>query len=173
MEAPHHGTQMDTPVEPDGRITALGNQLIGIHLALREELEQLREDADAWLEGRGARPRELRAHCLAFCTALTRHHTGEDGGAFPALARQHPELRPVIEELEHDHQTVTEILRAVEDLVADEAAVDPARVRAELEGLTALLESHFAYEEKRLVAALNALPAGAGDAESLLGTPGT
>ncbi|MER7660012.1 hemerythrin domain-containing protein [Streptomyces sp. NPDC096193] len=142
-----------------------------MHLALREELEQLREDADAWLDGRGERPRELRAHCLAFCSALIRHHTGEDGGAFPALARQHPELRPVIEELEHDHQAVTEILRAVENLVADETALDPARVRVELEGLTALLESHFVYEEKRLVAALNALPAAAGGAVSLLGRP--
>lgn len=59
----------------------------------------------------------------------------------------------------------------MENLVADETALDPARVRVELEGLTALLESHFVYEEKRLVAALNALPAAAGGAVSLLGRP--
>jgi hypothetical protein len=47
MEAPHHGTAMDTPIKPDGRIAALGNQLIGIHLSLREELARLREDAEA------------------------------------------------------------------------------------------------------------------------------
>jgi hypothetical protein len=50
--------------------------------------------------------------------------------------------------------------------VFDEVRAVPARgpperrrVRAELDGLAALLESHFGYEEKRLVSALNALEA--------------
>lgn len=45
---------------------------------------------------------------------------------------------------------------------------DPIRVRTELDSLAALLESHFGYEEKKLVAALNALGADAGTAENLL-----
>jgi hypothetical protein len=58
---------------------------------------------------------------------------------------------------------VTGILRRLEELLGGldaEADPDPAqaqRVRAELDGLTALLESHFVYEEKRIVAALNSL----------------
>jgi hypothetical protein len=48
-------------------------------------------------------------------------------------------------------------------------AAEANRVRGELGGLTAILESHFAFEERRIVAALNALPAEAGTAESLLG----
>ncbi|GAA3090362.1 hypothetical protein GCM10017600_46320 [Streptosporangium carneum] len=161
MEAPNHGTTMETPTEPGGRLAAFGNQLIEVHLWLREELARLREDVDAFLDGHDGRPRELRAHCLAFCSALTRHHTGEDAGAFPVLAERYPELRPVIEELVHDHQTVTGILRSLEDLLDGlEAGPGPAearRVRAELDGLTALLESHFVYEEKKIVDALNAL----------------
>ncbi|WP_271219613.1 hemerythrin domain-containing protein [Streptosporangium carneum] len=152
---------METPTEPGGRLAAFGNQLIEVHLWLREELARLREDVDAFLDGHDGRPRELRAHCLAFCSALTRHHTGEDAGAFPVLAERYPELRPVIEELVHDHQTVTGILRSLEDLLDGlEAGPGPAearRVRAELDGLTALLESHFVYEEKKIVDALNAL----------------
>jgi hypothetical protein len=74
---------MDTPIEPDGRIAALGNQLIDIHLSLREELARLREDAGAWLDGRAERPRELLAHCLAFCSAVSRHHTGGSRRAAP------------------------------------------------------------------------------------------
>ncbi len=53
------------------RLAAFGNQLIEIHIWLREELALLREDVDAYLDGRGGRPRELRAHCLTFCSALT------------------------------------------------------------------------------------------------------
>jgi hypothetical protein len=73
---------------PDGRLIAFGNQLIVIHLRLREELERLRRDADAYLDGHGERLPDLRTHCLAFCSALTRHHTGEDGGAFVVLAER-------------------------------------------------------------------------------------
>ncbi|MFJ2030705.1 hemerythrin domain-containing protein [Streptosporangium sp. NPDC087985] len=154
---------MEIPTEPDGRLTAFGNQLIEVHIWLREELTLLRENVDSYLDGRGERPRELRAHCLTFCSALSRHHTGEDNGVFPALAGHFPELRPVLQELERDHHVVTGILRSLEELLAGlETDPDPAearRVRAELDGLAALLESHFVYEEKQLVAALNSLSA--------------
>ncbi|NYF54390.1 hemerythrin domain-containing protein [Micromonospora purpureochromogenes] len=148
--------------EPSDRLTALGNQLIEIHLWLREELAALRAGLDS---PTGAR--DLRAHCLTFCSALTRHHTGEDGGAFRVLAEQAPQLRPVLDELAADHEVVAAVLRRVEELAADPAGVDG--VRAELDGLSALLESHFVYEEKKLVAALNAVRDGT--TEELLGVP--
>ncbi|GII58710.1 hypothetical protein Pth03_70990 [Planotetraspora thailandica] len=159
MEAPEHGITMDTPVEPDGRLRAFGNQLIEVHMWLREELDRLRANVDSHLDG-GERTRNLRAHCLTFCSALDRHHNGEDGVAFPTLAEQFPQLRPVLEELERDHRLVAEMLRRLEDLAdrfgtGDRAATKDTR--NELEGLAALLESHFTYEEKRVVAALNSL----------------
>jgi hypothetical protein len=141
---------------PEGRLRAFGNQLIEVHLWLREELAALREDA-ARLGG-GARPRELRAHCLAFCSAVTRHHTGEDGGAFPELAERFPELRPVLDELRRDHLLVEDALRSLETLLDDpERQADPVTVQREIDSLAALMETHFVYEEKRLVSALNAL----------------
>jgi hypothetical protein len=146
---------MDPSAWPDGRITALGNQLVDIHIRLREELERLRD-------GHRARPRDLRTHCLAFCSALRRHHGAEDGGAFPALAARFPALRPVLDELERDHRLVADSLRRVEEL-------PEAGFEAELDTLAALLETHFTYEERRLVAALNALDARAGTVEELLG----
>ncbi|GAB3374186.1 hypothetical protein GCM10027452_32160 [Micromonospora halotolerans] len=45
-------------------------------------------------------------------------------------------------------------------------AADGRTVRAELDGLAALLESHFSYEERKLAAALNRL---GGDPVELLG----
>jgi hypothetical protein len=136
-----------------GRLVSYGRQLVDIHLALREELASLRE---------GGAARDLRTHCLAFCATLTRHHTGEDRGAFVVLAERYPALRPVIEELVRDHEAVADILRRVADL-------NGADLQMELDGLAAILESHFAYEERKLTAALNTLdPASDGD---LLGPP--
>ncbi len=156
MEAPVQGTTLTTS---HGRLVAFGNQLIDVHIWLREELAALREDIDAYLAG-GARPRELRAHCLAFCSALNRHHTGEDDGAFPELARRFPELRPVLEELRRDHRLVEDSLRRLQALAGRlDRATDPAEVRRELDSLAALMETHFVYEEKRIVSALNALDA--------------
>ncbi|MFR9778210.1 hemerythrin domain-containing protein [Micromonospora sp. MS34] len=142
---------------PGGRLTALGTQLIEIHDWLREELARLRAGLDS--PGGGGLTRELRAHCVGFCTALDRHHTGEDGGAFRVLADQAPELRPVLAELREDHEVVASILTRIEALLAE--AADGRSVRAELNGLAALLESHFTYEERKLVAALNRLAGGA------------
>ncbi|MCW3841405.1 hemerythrin domain-containing protein [Micromonospora yasonensis] len=144
------------------RLTALGTQLIEIHDWLREELARLRAGLDT--PGGAGLTRELRAHCVGFCAALDRHHTGEDGGAFRVLADQAPELRPVLAELSADHQVVADILHRVESLLA--AATNARQVRAELDGLAGLLESHFTYEERKLVAALNRL---AGDTVELLG----
>jgi hypothetical protein len=77
-------------MESPTRIAAFGNQLVQVHIWLREELARLREDVDSYLDGSGERPRDLRAHCLAFCSALTRHHSGEDGGAFPPSPSSSP-----------------------------------------------------------------------------------
>ncbi|MFH8259053.1 hemerythrin domain-containing protein [Streptomyces roseolus] len=122
----------------------VGNQLVHAYLWPREELAALRSGLGGHLSGGGGRSRELRAHCLAFCSAPTRHHTAEDGGVFPALAEAHPELRPALDELVHDHRQVGELL---------------SRFQTLLDCLIALAESHFTFEEKKLVAALDGLSA--------------
>lgn len=157
-----HGTNVHPTDSPAGRLAAVGNQMIEIHLWLSAELARLQASLDT-------PSRDLRAHCLTFCAALGRHHTGEDAGAFQLLAEEAPELRPVIQNLITDHEVVAGILERVEALLGGDAAVPVAQVRAELAGLAALLESHFRYEEKRLVTALNALTGRPGTTEELLG----
>jgi hemerythrin-like domain-containing protein len=166
MEAPDLRTTMTPSPSRDDRLMSFGTQLIDMHAWLREELLLLREDVDSYLDGHGTRPRDLLAHCLTFCSALTEHHTGEDSGAFPVLAADVPELAPVLAKLTQDHHVVTTILHNLENLVDRcTATPDPAearRLRAELEGLAAVLETHFTYEEKQLVTALNSLTTRAG-----------
>ena len=128
------------------RLQGFGNQLIEYHQRLREQLDVLREGAEP--DGK-----DLITHCLSFCGALTRHHTGEDNGAFPALAAEYPELRPVLEELGRDHVLIAAAVRRLEKL----ADLDPAQRQTELDTVAALVETHFTYEERKLVDAMNAL----------------
>ena len=146
MEAPEHRTTLEAP---GGRLAAFGNQLIEVHLWLREELAALREDTDANFAGR-ARPRDLRAHCLTFCSALSRHHTGEDDGAFPKLAEQFPGLRPVLEELRSDHRLVEDSLQRLQALLDGPGQeMDRVVVRSELDSLAALMESTSSTKRSR------------------------
>jgi hemerythrin-like domain-containing protein len=75
--------------------------------------------------------------------------------------------------LEEDHQLVRSILQELERLLTTMSDVPDAseakRVRGELDGLTAILESHFIFEENRIVTALNELTPDSGTTESLLG----
>jgi hemerythrin-like domain-containing protein len=134
------------------RLEAFGNQLVQFHVYLRELLEDLRDEVEA---GGAVSPsgRDLRAHCLSFCQAITSHHTGEDDGAFPVLAEQYPELRPVLAELKRDHYLVASALRRIELL----NQIDPSAQAQELATVAALLETHFTYEERKLLTAFNAL----------------
>jgi hemerythrin-like domain-containing protein len=140
------------------RLAAFGNQLVEAHIRLREELDRIRT-------GDIGPGRDLRTHCLTFCATLTRHHEAEDAGAFPVLAREHPELAPVLDELRRDHVLVADSMRRLADLL-DGDNRDEA-VRTELASLAALLETHLVYEEKKIVAALNALRPGPADAAVL------
>ncbi|WP_448641831.1 hemerythrin domain-containing protein [Geodermatophilus sp. URMC 63] len=149
------------------RPAALGAELRRIHDGLRADLRALRVAAAS-----GAPPdvrRRLPAHCLAFCAALTAHHTGEDAGAFPALAERFPELAPVLEKTAEDHGWITGILARVEELAGELAAAGTSpRLAVELDGLAAIVESHFSFEERRIADALDRLP---GTAAELLGAP--
>lgn len=136
------------------RLLAFGNQLIETHDRLRGMLSDIRE-------GRLPRP-DLRTHCLTFCATLTDHHEAEDEAAFPVLARAHPELAPVLDELSRDHVLIADAMTRVQALLtsSEDATV-------ELAGLAALLETHLVYEEKKLVAILNAARPDPGDAARL------
>ncbi|PSL57496.1 hemerythrin HHE cation binding domain-containing protein [Saccharothrix carnea] len=127
---------------------AFGNQLVQAHIALRERLESLR---DGLVDG--AEVADLRSHCLSFCAAVQRHHVAEDDGVFPVLAREHPELRSVLDELGRDHRIVSDALRALGESVD----ADPVAFRREVDSVAALLETHFTYEERKIADVLSAL----------------
>ena len=141
------------PHSPDpARTTALGDELLRIHDTLRAELRRLQD---------GVRDpgRPLAVRCLAFCAALTGHHTGEDAGAFPALVDRFPELAPLLAGMAEDHHLISPIVARIEEVAA---SGDPA-LAGELDGLAAIMESHFSFEERRIRNALDSLDGPAGE----------
>jgi hypothetical protein len=138
------------------RVLALGQELVRVHDGLREELARVRDAVRA-----GERPEvgaSLLAHCTAFCSALTEHHRGEDEHVFPVLARRFPELAPVIGKLAEDHELIAGIPARVQEVgIALGGGADGDRLLGELDGLAAILESHFSFEERRIAGALNEL----------------
>ena len=141
---------MDVPTD---RSAALGQQLVRTHDRLRATLDDLRDVAAGDTTSTPV-VADLQAHCLAFCAAVTRHHTTEDAVGFPALARERPDLAEVLAELTHDHGLIAGVLQRVADLASDPASLPGAA--GELDGLAAVLDSHFRWEERRLVEALDA-----------------
>lgn len=154
------------PVPGAERVKGMGDWIAEVHDWLRGELKSLREQADRLVEGSAEKiertapdlGRQMRAHCLDFCGALTKHHGGEDMAVFPALAKQFPALAPALAQLGAEHQSVARAQQAIRELVDGfvPGESDPTRLREELERLADLLERHFTYEEETIVTALNA-----------------
>jgi hemerythrin HHE cation binding domain-containing protein len=137
---------------PD-RAAAWSRQLAQAHSDLRQRLRVLRSGLGGAPAGDG-----LREHCQAFCSALSAHHAGEDGGMFAELLRVRPDLAGAVRKLTEDHQLISGILARVEGLAAEAATASPQRQQAidrELGGLAAIMESHFGYEERAIGAALD------------------
>ena len=125
-----------------------------MHGRLREALQITRE---AVAEGRGseAASRDLLLFCHGFCTALDGHHRAEDRELFPAIAEQHPQLRATLRYLQQDHSMMAHLIAELVESV--QRADSPAQLDRHLEGIAAIMESHFRYEERQLLTVLEDL----------------
>jgi hypothetical protein len=103
---------------------------------------------------------QLRVNCLQACGFVHLHHRGEDAMLFPSVRKAAPELSPVVDKLEADHRTVSDLLDEVEaatDAASGSAADQRGRRRlAEaLDRLSDHLFEHLTYEEKVLAPVIN------------------
>ncbi|MDA0632678.1 hemerythrin domain-containing protein [Nonomuraea sp. MCN248] len=136
------------------RLIAWSHELRRVHTRLREALLVTRTALDDGVAGENA-TRDLLLYCHGFCTALDGHHQGEDRKLFPAIEAAHPHLAPVLRSLRQDHSMIAHLVTGLR------AAVERSATRAELdrhlEGIEAIMESHFRYEERQLLAVLETL----------------
>lgn len=136
------------------RLVAWGREVRAVHDRLRGAL---RLSQHAVAEGRElpAPGRDLLLFCHGFCAALDGHHRGEDALLFPAVEAAHPELSGQLRKLEQDHAMIGTLLAGLQSAVSREAP--PAVLGQHLEGLAAIMESHFGFEERTLVTILDRL----------------
>ncbi|MET8499357.1 hemerythrin domain-containing protein [Streptomyces microflavus] len=146
------------------RLVAWSQELRRVHHRLREALDVTRTALDEGVPGESA-TRELLLYCHGFCAALDSHHQGEDRTLFPAIAAAHPELRPVLRSLEQDHSMIAHLLGGLRAAV--DRAASPEELDRHLEGIAALMENHFRYEERQLLAVLETLELTAAPGEVL------
>lgn len=150
--------------DEQNRLIAWNRELTAAHQRLRQALRVARDALEAG--DAGAARADLLLYCHGFCAALSGHHRGEDAALFPELSARHPELRPVIAKLAADHEMIAALLAQFGDALT--AAALPGELARHLDGLSAIMESHFRYEERQLLDALAALDLQA-DPHALLG----
>ena len=135
-----------------------------VHARLREALRVTREAVDRG-QSAEAPARELLLFCHGFCSALDAHHTGEDRTLFPAIEAAHPDLAPVLRTLQQDHSMIGHLLGGLEAAVRSRSS--PEVLARHLEGIAAIMESHFRYEERQLLTVLEGLALDADPGEAL------
>jgi hemerythrin-like domain-containing protein len=136
------------------RLVAWSTELRAVHVRLREALDVTRAAVRAGRVDERA-SRDLLLFCHGFCAALDRHHRGEDRALFPALEAAHPHLVPVLRSLEQDHSSIARLLQELRAAVEHRAA--PTELDQHLDGVAALLDNHFRYEERALLVLLDDL----------------
>jgi hemerythrin-like domain-containing protein len=146
------------------RLVAWNRELATAHQRLRRALRLAQSALDAG-DAVSARA-DLMLYCHGFCTALSGHHVSEDVALFPELSGRHPALRPAIVKLEQDHEMIASLLVQFDHALTSSAA--PSELSLQLAGLSAIMESHFRYEERQLLDTLTTLDLVA-DPHALLG----
>lgn len=128
-----------------------------VHGRLRRALELAREAIDSGAET-GAIAADLLIYCHGFCAALDGHHRSEDAGLFPQIAASCPDLAPVLAKLSQDHSMMAHLIGGLEKALTSGA--DGDTLHGHLDGIGAIMESHFRYEERELLTVLDELPLG-------------
>lgn len=134
------------------RVRAWGREMREVHRRLREALvltrEAIEDDADV-----DPLERTPLLHCWGFCAALSSHHAGEDRALFPRLVERHPDLAPVVRQLRQDHSMIEHLIGGLRRALDDGAST--AEKLRHLDGVEAVMESHFRFEERRLLDVLD------------------
>jgi hemerythrin-like domain-containing protein len=150
------------------RVVAWGHEMRDVHRRLVDALDIARVAVEE-----GGRPEsaaaDLQVFCYGFCGALAGHHRSEDATLFPLLLARHPDVASTVHQLMQDHSMISHLIQGLEHALHTEA--DRATLLRHLDGIEAIMESHFRYEERQLVDLLDQLPVGELDRAALFGPP--
>ncbi len=136
------------------RLMAWSTELRRVHQRLRDALAVAQEAVSDGGPSDDA-TRDLLLYCHGFCTALDGHHRGEDRVLFPAIEAAHPHLGPVLRSLTQDHSMIGHLLGGL--AAAVDRSAPATELAIHLEGVAAVMETHFRYEERQLLQVLESL----------------
>lgn len=160
--------RVGSPPMERARVIAWGAELRRVHRRLTDALEIARESIEA---GEPAAPTlEPLTYCWAFCTALDGHHGGEDALLFPAVEAARPDLAGVLDTLRRDHRMIGHLIGELRRAMT--AGAGPDDLLRHLDGIDAVMTTHFRFEEKRLVGVIDAAVPPDVDSTILLGPLG-
>jgi len=132
-----------------GGAASMATMLMMSHHAFRRDLARF---ARALADDPPPRAAALAEEWKGYHAALHGHHAMEDGTILPGLAKDHPEVAPVVAALGEDHRRIDPLLArgdaAFGRIRERGAARDAAAVVAELK---AFLDPHLAKEEAEIV----------------------
>jgi len=136
------------------RLIAWDDELRRAHTRLRAALDATRAALEDGSDAPDAAS-DLALFCIGFCSALDGHHRSEDRALFPALREEHPELGDVVDALMQDHSMLTHLLGGLRTAVEGGESSDV--IARHLDGVGAIMESHFRFEEREILAPLRSL----------------
>lgn len=129
------------------RVVAWSAEMRRVHQRLADALTIARESIEAG--GPVAPALDPLTYCWAFCAALDGHHGGEDDLLFPAVLAAHSDMADVLTTLARDHRMIGHLLGELRHAMTDGAGA--ADLLRHLDGVEAVMTTHFRYEEKRLL----------------------
>ena len=148
------------------RVVAWGQELREVHRRLRDALAVARSAVVDGADGPAA-ARDLQLYCVGFCAALTGHHRSEDATLFDVVLATEPGLASVVADLKRDHSMLDHLLGELERAARSGAGRDD--LLRHLDGIEAVMETHFRFEEKKLVGVLDGADRPEADRQELLG----
>ena len=148
------------------RLRAWSREMREVHRKLRAALDLARDAVD---DESTADPLDgdPLLYCWGFCAALDGHHRSEDRALFPRLRDERPDLAPVLAQLVQDHNMIEHLIGGLRRAM-DAGAGTEEKVR-HLDGIAAVMETHFRYEERRLLDVLDEIDLDGAEPAELFG----
>ena len=125
-----------------------------VHQRLRDALDIARESIE-----NGDQPEsiagDLQFFCGGFCVALTGHHLSEDAALFPRVLESDPELAETVAKLVQDHNMIAHLIQGLQHAMRNSESTEV--LLRNLDGIDAVMETHFRFEERQLVGLLDSM----------------
>lgn len=155
MSLPKPSPATTAPVMNPQRLAAWGQEMRAVHQRLRDALDIPRAGIEDDQQPESLVANDLQLHCGGFCRALSGHHRSEDAALFPLVLNVVPDLAGTVGKLRQDHSMIAHLVRGLEQALR--TGEDKDVLLRHLDGIDAVIQTHFRFEERQLVSLLDGM----------------